>query len=107
MRKAPGMAGAINLRVGPLSLEMSDAHLRSIEPPIAIVVSIGRAIALPPLSLPNLGVSSLDLGRLWQHRRPLFLCAPHGIKPTSGRAIPQYGHFIPARNGVNQVLGAT
>jgi hypothetical protein len=43
----------LNLRVGPLSLEMSDAHLRSIEPPIAIVVSIGRAIALPRYRCPT------------------------------------------------------
>jgi hypothetical protein len=28
-----------------------------------------------PLSLPSLGVSSLDLGRLWQRRRPFFLCS--------------------------------
>jgi hypothetical protein len=31
---------------------------------------------LTPLSLPSLGVSSLDLGRLRQRRRPFFLCKP-------------------------------
>jgi hypothetical protein len=42
---------------------------------MASALSMGYAVALP-LSLPSLGVSSLDLGRLWQRRRPFFLCAP-------------------------------
>ena len=54
---------------------MPDVYLRSIEPLIAII--LGRVCGsdpLPhPLSLPSLGVSSLDLGRLWQRRRPFFL----------------------------------
>jgi hypothetical protein len=29
------------------------------------------------LSLPSLGVSSLDLGRLWQRRRPFFCVRRH------------------------------
>src|SRR5258708_125467 len=42
--------------------------------------SIGPAIAPPnptPLSLPSLGVSSLDLGRLRQRRRPFFCVCRH------------------------------
>ena len=45
------------------------------------------AVATPnltPLSLPSLGVSSLDLGRLWQRRRPFFLCAPPSFSGSFG-----------------------
>ena len=76
----------LDLRIGPLPVWMPDMYRRSIEPPIAIVVSIGRAIALSSLSLPTLGVSSLDLGRLWQRRRPfLFVCTPIGFSGPFGR----------------------
>ena len=53
---------------------MPDVYLRPIEPLIAIVLA--RVCGSDPLSLPSSGVSPLDLGRLWQHRRPFFLCAP-------------------------------
>ena len=47
------------------------------EPLIAIILDgvCGSEPPCPPdaLSLPSLGVSSLDLGRLWQRRRPFFL----------------------------------
>src|SRR6266478_349893 len=56
-----------------------------------------------PLSLPSLGVSSLDLGRLWQRRRPFFfLCTPHrfpgplGHKQSAGtrdRTLSAYFEF--------------
>ena len=59
---------------------MPDVYLRSIEPLIAIILDrYAVATPSPPsdaLSLPSLGVSSLDLGRLWQRRRPFFLCMP-------------------------------
>jgi hypothetical protein len=53
---------------------MPHVHLRPIEPLIAIILA--RLCGSAPLSLPSLGVSSLDLGRLWQRRRPFFLCTP-------------------------------
>jgi hypothetical protein len=52
---------------------MPDVYLRSIEPLIAIILASVCGSAPQPLSLPSLGVSSLDLGRLWQRRRPFFL----------------------------------
>jgi hypothetical protein len=67
---------------------MPDVYLRSIEPPIAIVLSKTYAVATPDppalLSLPSVGVSSLDSGRLWQRRRPFFLCALTGIIVAAG-----------------------
>src|SRR6266576_1591421 len=54
---------------------MPDVSLRSIEPLIVIGLSrvCGSDPPPTPLSLPSLGVSSLDLGRLWQRKRPFFL----------------------------------
>src|SRR5258708_27222875 len=77
---------------------MPDVYLCSIEPPIAIVLAKvcgSDPPNLTPLSLPSLGVSSLDLGRLWQRRRPFFLCAPPivfrilwGTEQSAGTARP-------------------
>ena len=58
---------------------MPDVYLCAIEPLIAIILArVCGSDPLPPptLSLPSLGVSSLDLGRLRQRRRPFFLCMP-------------------------------
>ena len=60
---------------------MPDVYPRSIEPLIAIVLD-GYAVALP-LSLPSLGVSSLDLGRLSFKR--LFLL----VDAVTSAAIPR------------------
>jgi hypothetical protein len=73
------MASAINLRIGPVTPLDAPRYRRSIEPLIAIILdSVCGSDPQPPdpLSLPSLGVSSLDLGRLWQRGRPFFLCAP-------------------------------
>jgi hypothetical protein len=40
------------------------------------------------LSLPSLGVSSLDLGRLRQRRRPFFLCMPSRPQHSAPAKIP-------------------
>jgi hypothetical protein len=78
---------AVNFRIVPLHLWMPDDYLRSIEPLIAIVLDrVCRSG--PPLSLPSLGVSSLDLGRLWQRRRPFFFV--YAVAPA---AIPRRHRF--------------
>src|SRR5258706_10941387 len=56
---------------------MPDDYLRSIEPLDRDRLRWAYAVAPPrpnptALSLPSSGVSSLDLGRLWQRRRPFF-----------------------------------
>src|SRR5258706_13316205 len=56
---------------------MPDDYLRSIEPLDRDRPRWAFAVAPPrpnptALSLPSSGVSSLDLGRLWQRRRPFF-----------------------------------
>ena len=70
---------------------MLHVYLRAIEPQIAIVLDRGmRYRPLSPsdaLSLPSLGVSSLDLGRLWQRKRPFF-CMPSG--PQSSMRPPLF-----------------
>src|SRR5262249_8856145 len=90
----------LDLRMGPLPVWMPDLYRRSIEPPIAIVLSIGCAVALPAIAA-HLGRFLPRLAPLVATQAALLFCVhPHGIKATSGRAVPQYGHFIPAPNGV-------
>src|SRR6267143_781140 len=55
----------------------------------------GRRALVCLVRLPSLGVSSPDLGRLWQRRRPFFLCAPTivfrvlwGTEQSAGTARP-------------------
>jgi hypothetical protein len=48
-------------KIGPVSLDFCAPHVH---------IVAARQV-LPPM--PSLGVSSLDLGRLWQRRRPLYL----------------------------------
>jgi hypothetical protein len=52
---------------------MPDVYVRPIEPLIAIILA--RLCGSPRYRCPPLGVSSLDLGRLWQRRRPFFAYA--------------------------------
>jgi hypothetical protein len=55
---------------------MPDVNLGPIEPLIVIVLA--RVCGSAPAIAALVGVSSLDLGRLWQRRRPFFLYAPIG-----------------------------
>ena len=62
LRKWSALKGErLYLRIGPLPVWMPDLYRRSIEPQIAIVLSIGRAVALPAIAahlgrfLPRLG----------------------------------------------------
>jgi hypothetical protein len=71
------VAGNINLRIVPFPL-------RPIALLIAIVlVTVCDGDPRPPLCYrAPLGRSSLDYGRLWQRRRPLFLCTTHLFPPS-------------------------
>jgi hypothetical protein len=68
----------INVRIGPLPVWMPDVYPRSIEPPIAILLSIGYAIALPAIAallgrfLPRLGPLVATQAAF------LFVCPPIG-----------------------------
>ena len=75
-RGAPLEPGSPYLCIGPIPLFIPDVYLRLIEPLIAIVLDAGMRWRDPPapsdpLSLPSLGVSSLDLGRLFPRQAAL------------------------------------
>jgi hypothetical protein len=72
-------------------LGMPEVYLRSIEALIAVVLDrvCGNVTPLSPQTryrCPSLGVSSLDLGRLWQRRRPFFT---DGGSVSGGRRLKE------------------
>ena len=79
---------------------MPDVYLRSIEPLIAVVLDRGAVATPGPLSLPSLGVSSLDWGRLWQRRRPFSFCIPPHRFPGPSGSVGNCRVRVTARQAV-------